>query len=298
MGRRRDALRAFLGARGPQVLPPAPSPDAPAPATPLEQALAPVRRRIEGLAARLPARELSARALRALSDPRAVEALRLGLVQLGNAGMSLGFAAEPDARRLFEFAQWCEERAGRGAVMALVLEDATTPRGGFYQLYGPLVGSNLGQGLDPWAALSSQLPSDRLSEALEAAQVGVARLLCAMAAAALDEPPPPDDENLAALVARFDGLEIPARFSDLVAKVEGLAPCPPAPASAGAALVARARLTGGLSPGGRFVLGPYLLFLQSYLARSVVDALPTFMERVREELDREASPASWEQGEG
>jgi hypothetical protein len=42
-----------------------------------------------------------------------------------------------------------------------------------------------------------------------------------------------------------------------------------------------------IGPGHRFLLGPYLTFLQAYLTRNMVDAMPNIMQNIRGGLDTE-----------
>lgn len=244
--------------------------------------------------------------LKAATAPRAVETVRTGLTTLGNASMAIIFRGEPDAQRLFELADWCGERSGRGAIMAILLQDALSPQGAFFQIAGPLVqfGPN-GQSVQiQWASVGTQWPQMR--DALDRAQHGALRTLSAMVAAATETEPPEEDADAERLASFIQRADIPERFKSLPDKVLGRAASPskhdcephdghkpaaraPQPGdtsknATGLAPWRSAMPTLSLSPGHRFVLGPYLLFLQTMMTRNMVDALPTMAEKIRDEL--------------
>jgi hypothetical protein len=246
------------------------------------------------------------RALHLISDPRVASALQQSLSALGNRGMEAAFTQQPHARLLFDFAEWCDQRASRGAVMGALMRDTLSPEGAFYHLYQPLMA--LGAVKDPLAALAAQPPEARLLEALHEAQRGALRTLCALAALALpDAPASPHDADAEALAAHFAALPLPPRFLVLGELALGRgadqgedasAPTPsqaPSPAPTGALARAQRWLPArALPPGLRFVIGPWLWFLQLYLTRNMVDALPEMMGRVRDELAQEQARADHE----
>ncbi len=249
---------------------------------------------------RIPVQAATDSALRMISDPRVTQVLQAGLRSAGNVGMEATFAREPDARLLFEYASWCDEEAGRGQIMGLLMQDAMSPQGGFFQLYRPLM--DLGAVSDPLAALAAGLPGRGVTETLVNAQLGALRTLCTMGAVATKVPAPDALDSLEELAVFFADLELPSRFSGIADLALGLSPSPPpstngnveAPTSESDAKKPAGALVRSLPPGLRFVMGPYLLFLQFYLTRNMVDALPNVMSKVREELvkdEPEVSPA-------
>lgn len=238
------------------------------------------------LASQLPVQASLDKALLLISDPRVTQALQQSLGTMGNLSMEAAFASDPHVELLFSYASWCDERAGRGQIMGLLMQDALSPQGGFANLYRPLM--DLGAVKDPMAALSAMHPTEKLLETLGQARRGALRTLCLMGAAATDQPPPQDHLDSPALAAYLEALPLDEghrALPDLLmgrlgAKASAQAQPVEAPTEAPRSfLPART-----LPPGLRFVISSYLMFLQLYLTRNMVDALPTMMGRVREEL--------------
>ncbi len=247
--------------------------------------------------------------LRTMTDPRAVRLAQLGMGTLGNASMEAIFTREPDARLLFEYAQWCESQSDRGHIMAVVMHDALSPQGAFNQLAGPLI--SMGTGGDVRVFWTSRPRTRDMTDTLERARTGLLRTLASMAAAATNHPAPEPDTSSQELERWLRQSDIPPRFQTLVDRVTDT-PTPhtePTPSTQRGsetstqdttppqttALGRTANLLPALSlpPSHRFILGPYLLFLQSYLTRNMVDALPNLASKIRQELDpQESDPAA------
>ncbi len=266
------------------------------------------------LADRLPIQQAAEAALMALTDPRTAQLLQAGMTAMGNVGMEATFRRDPQARLLFEFADWCADAAGREAVMLIIMQDALSPHGGFHQLASPILSLGASDPLSAFAATASH--ANVPGRTLNLAHAGMLRTLCAMADLACDQPPPPRHATPPALASHLRDSQIPERFKPLAlmalgeeapastpnAAPEGRpdpgsehpqAPSDGAPSrgsSAASEALERPRSllpALSLSPAHRFLLGPYLVFLQTWLTRNMVDALPAFMARIRQTAEAE-----------
>ncbi len=255
----------------------------------------------------LPVDTASEKLVLALSDPRTVQVVQRVMKAAGSASIQAGFRKEPQARLLFEFAEWCEAQTDRGDVMALLLQDAFTKDGAFAQLSKPMM--ELGVE-DPLRAFLATPPTESLIAVFHSAQQGLILTLCRLAALGLHEEPPAPETPRAEQVAWFRASAIPERFKGLMALALGEeAPPEPradAPETAAEAEAAPGEGAGGggvasaalerirsalpvrsFPPGFRFLVGTYLVFLHTYLSRNMVDAFPKVMEQVREEVGKE-----------
>ena len=247
----------------------------------------------------LPTDAATDKILTALSDRRTTRLVHAGLGIVGNVGLKTMFRAEPDARLLFDLADWCGEQAGRGPVMLVLLEDAMQPTGAFYLLSRTLPRLPIA---DPRMLWGGAAPSGGVLATLRDAQKGMLLTLSKLVATALEQPPPDPSAQIEDVASRLRSPEIPARFfriADLAMGVEGAkedasasdGSIPQEPTEARPQLLpvlARVRNllpVKALPPGIRFMLGPYLVFLQAYLGRNLVDSLPRFLALVREQVD-------------
>ena len=255
-----------------------------------------VRRLGERVRGALPTSASVARSLEALahtlSDPRAVKQVHRLMSTLGQAGFEAAFRQEPYARLMFELAEWCGEQSSRGHVMAILMADATQPGGAVAQLTTTLFSGVAGEGglpANPLAALMSEPPGERLDRALTTVQRSLMRTLCQLVTSATDAPEPDPDAALHELVATFRAADLPERFATIPDFVLGLdvADAPP-PEEAGES--PGALTTHRPATQLRRVVTAYLLFVETYLVRNMVDALPSVMERVREEMEGQAPP--------
>lgn len=258
-----------------------------------------VGRRLKQAASRLPIDRSLDAVVDMLSDPRTVATVQGWMTTLGSAGLEAAFQQEPAARLMFDFAQWCEGRIGRGHVMAVLMQDALAPTGALGQLtrtWGAAVGAGQ-DGRNPLEVLLTRPPTELLLEALDGAQRGMLTTLCALACAASDRPAPPPDAPLDVLADTFQACDIPDVYKPLAdfalgrrADLERRPEARPEGAPEDT-LGEDADEVGGLPTlrrGAelRFVLIAYLVFVETYLVRNLVDALPTLMGRVRQERDR------------
>jgi hypothetical protein len=242
--------------------------------------------RARGLASHIPVQASLDKALLLISDPRITQALQQSLGAMGNLSLEAAFERDPHVQLLFSYASWCDQRAGRGQIMGLVMQDALSPQGGFANLYRPLM--ELGAIKDPMAALSAMHPSQKLIETLEQARRGALRTLCLMGAAATQAAPPDDHLDSQDLADWLAALPLDPEFAALPDLLMGRHASPQPEAAPQSAEPSQPPLSflpaRTLPPGLRFVISSYLMFLQLYLTRNMVDALPTMMGRVREEL--------------
>lgn len=179
----------------------------------------------------------------AVTEPDNAQRTHRTLSALGNVHLSLSFRREPLARLLFELSEWAAETSDRGPIVAVLMRDALTHGGAFHHLARMELGESI---------------------------IGARYSLAEITALGLGTDPPETPSR-----SWFEA-NLPDRFHALIEPLFGPATTP----GRGDALARRFRTP--FPTGSTFLLGPYLTFLHTYLARNLVDALPRVAERVRE----------------
>ena len=213
-----------------------------------------------------------------LREPEHVHALQGALARVAQFGMERGFDRDPDARLLFEFADWIEVEHGRLAVISALLDDSPL-------LDGSLLGL-LEAALQPWAREPAEM-----RRRLDAAQASLMRLLARLASLETGEAvPPPADREVHA--AAFRDQLIPERFHPLADKALGrpgsfAATTDTTDTDAGEAVGGSAAPKGlqrfipsMQDPATRFVAQSYVFFLQTYLTRAMLESFPEVMSAI------------------
>lgn len=249
------------------------------------------------------AREADARLLPRLeaavdwaTAPENVEHLQALMARTAQVGLDLGFRADPRARLLFEFVDFIEQEHGREEVASRIWA------------HNPLIdGSML---LLVEAALGSE-HADPGAEALERVRCAFLEMLCALAQ--LEEQTPlPELRRVETLRAYFERAILPDHFH-LLAGLGAGDPAAFAELEARQGRTPRAttwssttrRRKGALArlgpmwsdPGVMFLINSYLLFLQSYATRAVIERFPELMEAARELDERLGAAARREEEE-
>lgn len=225
------------------------------------------------------------RLLRALTEPENAQRLQTGLAHLAQFAMETGFVADPQAGQLYKLVAWLEEEHGRAPVLQRVAAHVAATEARLVGALGSLVG----------AAGGPVTPEDvarRMHEMREVASSDLLDLLCGLAAIEAGEEPPVGsvDER----VAFFEGVMLPDEFGPLAAMAVGRPGAFDAVEKPKKTSLLRrvrgkpredepqrglARFVPSLDdPHLRFLTLSHLFFLQSYLTRNLVEALPDLLE--------------------
>ncbi len=184
-------------------------------------------------------------ALLTATHPHGARTAHALLATAGNVHLHVAFRREPNARLLFELAEWAAQTVDRGPVVAALMRDALGVDGGFYHLARfELDEARLGciATIGQLVALGAGVTApERVTEAW------------------LLETMPP---HLGPAITPLFASGHDANASSLRA-------------------LAR-RASSPFPPGTSYLFGAYLTFLHTYLARNLVDALPRVTERIRE----------------
>lgn len=235
--------------------------------------------------------------LLAVAEPDNARRLQSALAHVAQLGMELGFRADPDAERLYELVAWLEERHGRLPVLQRVGEHMSATEATFLRALESIV-ADLGQ---VPTSEASQEAARQMHEMRDVAAAQLLDLLCGLAALESGEEPPTDSSEAGVLF--YEATELPDAFRDLAARAAGL------PGAFHAVRDEREpsllqRLRGkerdedvsaesggrrGLTkfvpsfddPHLRFLTLSHLFFLQSYLTRNLVEALPELLEQAK-----------------
>lgn len=233
-----------------------------------------------------------------LSDPDAVESMQMALATMASWTIKQGFRADPNAELLFEFVSWLEERHGRARIsMILVTSDF-------------LQDSSFLEGLAQLSRLVSPLPLPQQDASWSPEEISrfkdqggrrLLALLVKLVALEHPEPPPPGPEE--AHLRYFQAAPIPERFHRLGPMSQGLHLTPRRPTASRVTRAVTSRLRPD-APGTdlipyspprqdsllHFLVFSTTFFLQSYLLRSLVEALPSIADELVSSLDDPGEP--------
>lgn len=215
-----------------------------------------------------------------LAEPENAERLQETLASIAQFGMDRGFDQDPDARLLFEFVDWLEQRHSRAVVMEVVVK------------HGALMEHTLIQHLQEMlerrrAGLPPQ-QDDGWRELRDEGQARLLELLTLLVTLETEEPAPATQQ---AQVDYIEDADIPDRFKELAHKTVG----------AEGAFDARPRererdeqqstprksalqrfAPSMDDPHTRFLTTSHLFFVQSYLVRAMVESLPSMLSEIAE----------------
>jgi hypothetical protein len=227
-----------------------------------------------------------------LTAPEQAEQLQSAAASLAGLGMRIGFKADPRAHLLFELADWLEARHGRLPVLQCLLAHNPMLDGSLIEL--------IRLRFDPRTTL------DRAPYDLATQRVRDHLLAMLAELVALETEEAPEDRSPQAIIAAFQAADLPERFHQLPLLVSGdpealaLHNPPPAPprtrlrdrimgratAAAPGATPQNTSLTRltplGQDPAFLFLFQSYTFFLQSYLARGLIEELPGMLSWARE----------------
>lgn len=239
---------------------------------------------------------LRAQLLDFLSTPENVETLQRSLATIGGWAIDRGFHADPNAELLFHFTDWLEERHDRATIAAIVFRSELVRDPTFVEAI-----AHLATALGP-AARHTDGPGwdlDRIERFKERAGDRLLDFLVQLAALEADTPPP--QRSADARIDYFESAPIPQRFQRLARMTRGDDLIEKTPPSRRHKLLAR--ITDRLRPDtdddhstalARFIPGTgdetlhFLVFsttffLQSYLLRGLIDALPELADDLTEQ---------------
>ncbi len=229
--------------------------------------------------------------LELLSSRQQMERVQQALVTVSGWAMERGFRADPNAELLFDFVDWLEDRHGRDRIALLLVQSPLLQDPAFLEAL-----AHLSQTLTPWKSdqVDRKWTADRLNSFKNKAGRRLLDLLVELAALEREQPPPAGAE---ARIAYFESAPIPLRFTRLAAMTRGekLLRRP----TKGRVQLAQRALS-RLAPDRReptglirfvpgvgdealhFLIFSTSFFLQSYLLRNLIEALP----ELAEDLDR------------
>lgn len=227
-----------------------------------------------------------------LTDPENAQRLQSGLAQVAQLAMQMGFAADPHSARLYELVAWLETEHGRMPVLQRVAAHVAATEATLLGAFGALVG-DLGAASGPGAMEDA---AQRMHAMRDDAASDLLDLLCALASLVTGEEPPRGSAEDRVLFYEQAGL--PEAFRPLAAMALGAPGAFESPAKReetswrrrlpGARRDKPPQQTGtGLArfvpslddPHLRFLTLSHLFFLQAYLTRNLVEALPELLQR-------------------
>jgi hypothetical protein len=225
--------------------------------------------------------------LHALAEPENARRLQSVLAHVAQFGMELGFRADPHAAQLYEFVAWLEERHGRPPVLRRVAEHAATLEATILRALESIYA-------EPHDTIAREEAARLMHEVRDVAASDLLDLLCGLAALETGEEPPTG--SVEARVAFFEEADLPEEFRALGVMAAGnpgafeaAPPSVPERASGEERDEAGPAERSGLTrfvpsfddPHLRFLTVSHLFFLQSYLTRNLVEALPELLEEAR-----------------
>lgn len=154
-----------------------------------------------------------------LTNPKNAVFLQDQLVKIAQLGFTFGFKIDPNAKKLYNFVQWIEERHGREPVMAVVLSQNLLADGRMIQLL-----TSYASFLSSPAALSGKAPdwkTDEIEQFKEQAGNTLLNMLCELAAL---EHPHPLPNSTSQKIDFFESAPIPQEFQVLAAMAAGQRP--------------------------------------------------------------------------
>ncbi len=239
--------------------------------------------------------QLLEQALDLLSSPEHVEALQHSLANIAGWTLRRGFKSDPNAELLFEFVDWLEQRHPRQTITAIILRSPMLRDTAFLDAL-----AHLSQSINPFDAstTTSKWSVENLARFKVRAGNRLLDLLVELAALECDAPPPdgpPKDK-----IDYFEQSPIPVRFLRLAGMTRGHQLLTPQSPSRRRRLLksitdrlrpwrssdsAIAKFVPGLGDETlHFLVFSTTFFLQSYLLRNLIEALPDIAADLRLQL--------------
>ncbi len=222
-------------------------------------------------------------AILSLAEPENARALQSGLARVAQVGMELGFKADPDAAHLYELVAWLEERHGRPPVLRRIGDHMAATESSLLRTFESIA---LGYGGVAGTSARDEA-ARRLHEIRDVVASDLLDLLCSLAAMELLEDPPTG--SVETRVEYYEEACLPEEFRDLAAKAAGTPGAFDPPGGEAPRRNAKpddvrggglARFTPSFDdPHLRFLALSHVFFLQSYLARNLVEALPELLQQ-------------------
>ena len=231
-----------------------------------------------------------------LATPENVQTLQRSLATIGGWAMSRGFRSDPNAELLFHFVDWLEERHGRPTIAGILFSSELVRDPALLEAIAHLA-TALGPG-----AFHSEGPGwdlDRVERFKERAGTRLLDFLTRLASLETDAPPP--EGAVEDRIHYFESAPIPERFERLARMTRGedlLEKHNPSrrqrllervahrlrPDRDDDSTTALARFIPGVGDETlHFLVFSTTFFLQSYLLRGIVDALPDLAEDLTEQ---------------
>ncbi len=232
-----------------------------------------------------------------LSSPEQVKALQITLANIADWTLRRGFRFDPNAELLFDFVNWLEQRHGRRRLTQLLFRSPI--------FRDPLLLealAHLSELLTPFSTPDDSRPrwdAERLEQFKTRTGDRLLGLLVELAALEADEPL--RSESRDDRLAYFESAPIPPRFTRLAAMTQGrLLMTRETPSGSGRGIrkiIDRLRPSSSTPsdlvrfiPGAgdetlHFLVFSTTFFLQSYLLRNLIEALPDIAAEVQDEFD-------------
>ena len=239
--------------------------------------------------------KVSAQLVDLMASPRQVEALQKSLVRITGWTLRRGFQADPNAELLFEFIEWLEKRHSREKITTILLHSQWLRDPAFVDA---LV--HLSRLLSPFETdIEEQWSESRLEAFKTRAGRRLLELLVDLAALEQDVAPSPSS-TVTEQIAFFRSPPIPDHFHRLADMTQGRHLLTRTRTSERRKLAKKvARRLGVLRPNDsnlipfipgigdetlHFLVFSTTFFLQSYLVRNLVEALPELADEFSENL--------------
>lgn len=150
-----------------------------------------------------------------LSSPEQVESLQRALARIGGWSMKRGFDADPNAELLFSFVDWLEQRHGRPAIASILFDSSLVRDPSFVEAI-----AHLGRALSPAPVHSDDdiWDAERVERFKDRAGQRLLELLVQLAALERQQSPPQTTEDR---IVYFESAPIPDRFKRLATMTQG-----------------------------------------------------------------------------
>ena len=233
-----------------------------------------------------------------LSSPQHVESLQRSLANIAGWTLRRGFDADPNAELLFEFVDWLEQRHSRQAITTIILRSSLLRDTAFLDAL-----AHLSQAINPFDEAVSHSPWSAEAVDRFKLQAGERLLDLLVELVALECDGDPPDDGMQPKVDYFEEAPIPVRFIRLAGMTRGhhliKRRSPSRSPGIVISLIDRLRSSrpapSGLTkfvPGLgdetlHFLVFSTTFFLQSYLLRNLIEALPDIADELRLQLQEE-----------
>lgn len=239
---------------------------------------------------------LRQRVVRLLGSPQQVRSLQKVLANMANWTLRRGFRADPNAELLFEFVDWLDDRHDRRRITSILLHSPLLRDPALIDAL-----AHLSDIVTPWETPASDSHWDVSRLERFKRRTGDRLLSVLVELAALEHDTDPPAGNVDERIAYFEQAPIPERFGRLAAMTQGrllmTRRLPSRRLQTAKGLVDRLRphraersamvpfLPGTGDERLQFLVLSTTFFIQSYLLRNLIEALPEIAAELHEKLE-------------